>query len=68
MAYLMHLKVQVKLKKSEWLSVVNKIPVIIIRINFTQSFPATQLHSFAYLQGIRIIFQGIRSFVPMRVN
>lgn len=66
MAYLMHLKVQVKLKKSEWLSVVNKI--IIIRINFTQSFPATQLHSFAYLQGIRIIFQGIRSFVPMRVN
>lgn len=66
MAYLMHLKVQVKLKKSEWLSVVNKI--IIIRINFTQSFPATQLHSFAYLQGIRIIFQGIRSFVPMRAN
>ena len=66
MAYLMHLKVQVKLKKSEWLSVVNKI--IIIRINFTQSFPATQLHSFTYLQGIRIIFQGIRSFVPMRAN
>lgn len=67
MAYLMHLKVQVKLKKSEWLSVVNKL--IIIRINFTQSFPATQLHSFAYLQGnIRIIFQGIRSFVPMRAN
>ena len=66
MAYLMHLKVQVKLKKSEWPSVVNKI--IIIRINFTQSFPATQLHSFAYLQGIRIIFQGIRSFVPMRAN
>ena len=66
MAYLMHLKVQVKLKKSEWLSVVNKI--IIIRINFTQSFPATQLHSFAYLQGIRIIFQGIRSFVPMGAN
>ena len=66
MAYLMHLKVQVKLKKSEWLSVVNKI--IIIRINFTQSFPATQLHSFAYHQGIRIIFQGIRSFVPMRAN
>lgn len=66
MAYLMHLKVQVKLKKSEWPSVVNKI--IIIRINFTQSFPATQLHSFAYRQGIRIIFQGIRSFVPMRAN
>ena len=66
MAYLMHLKVQVKLKKSEWPSVVNKI--IIIRINFTQSFPATQLHSFAYLQGVRIIFQGIRSFVPMRAN
>lgn len=66
MAYLMHLKVQVKLKKSEWLSVVNKI--IIIRINFTQSFPATQLHSFAYLQGIRITFQGIRSFVRMRAN
>lgn len=66
MAYLLHLKVQVKLKKSEWLSVVNKI--IIIRINFTQLFPATQLHSFAYLQGIRIIFHGIRSFVPMRAN
>lgn len=66
MAYLMHLKVQVKLKKSEWLRVVNKI--IIIRINFPQSFPATQLHSFAYLQGIRIILQGIRSFVPMRAN
>ena len=66
MAYLMHLKVQVKLKKLEWLSVVNKI--ITIRINFTQSFPATQLHSFAYLQGIRIIFQGIRRFVPTRAN
>ena len=67
MAYLMHFKVQVKLKTSEGLSVVNKI-VILELINFTTSFPAPQLHSFAYLQGIRIIFQGIRRFVPTRAN